>query len=103
MEEVKKENEKVSKKIVFEFESNNICIARKQKESKNEVLRYFLANIFHFDNEKINECENTMKEDGKRIVVVPYARDLAKSLVYRTTCYLNQKDDDNYTVYIKED
>lgn len=102
MEEVKKENENVSKKIQFEFEVSNICIARKEPDDTS-IFKDFLTHIFHFSNERVEECKHAMDEDGKRILVGPYARDVAKTLVYRTTCFLNERKDDNYTLYIKED
>lgn len=102
MEEVRKENENVSNKIVFEFEMSYICIAKKEDDDIN-LFRDFLHNIFHIEEEKINDYVEYLNEDGKRVVVGPYARDLAKSLVYRTSCYLNTAKDNNYVIYIKED
>lgn len=103
MEEVKKENENVSNKVVFEFEMSYISISRVGKDDTH-VCRDFLHNIFHMTDKKIDEYDNLLTEENKQILVGPYARDLAKSLVYRTTCYLSTLDKDtDYIVYIKED
>lgn len=105
MEEVRKENENVSKKIDFEFEMSYICIA-KHKNDDISLFRDFLHNIFHINENEINEYIGSFTEDAdiNSVLVGPYARDLAKSLVYRTTCYLNTtKINNSYVVYIKED
>jgi len=105
MNESKMEQESMIRELNFDFEKSTICIARKQAEEDNgaSILNHILFEIFHFEEERVTECVNNIQEDGKRILVGPYIRDVAKTLVYNVTCYLNSIHDDNYVVYIKED
>ena len=105
MNESKMEQKGMIRKLDFDFEKSSICIARKQAELDNgvSILNQMLFEIFHLEEEQATECVDKMQEDGKRVIVGPYIRDVAKTLVYQSTCYLASLNDDNYVVYIKEE
>lgn len=102
MNEVKMEQKGMVREIDFDFEKSTICIARKEAESTNEVLRHILTDILHLEDEKVSDTIKQM-DSNKRILVGTYIRDVAKSFVYGITCYLSSIDDDNYVAYIKDE
>lgn len=102
MNEAKMEQKGMVREIDFDFEKSTICIARKEAESGDEVLRHILSNILHLEDDKVDETVTQMS-DNKRILVGTYIRDVAKTFVYAITCYLKDIDDDNYVAYIKDE
>lgn len=105
MEAVKMENENKVKEFVFEFESNRVCIVRKESEpsKENEVFNKLMLEVFELSSDDtMKEYNNKMNEENK-VIMGPYARDVAKTLVYQTSCVLGTINDTNYMAYIKED
>lgn len=104
MEETTKRQDSILNTINFEFETRNICIATKSDELDPDIYAEILKQIFRYPSEVIEKAILDLKKEDKRVLIGPFATDVAKSFTYEATCLLARDAKfDDYVVYIKED
>lgn len=104
MEETTKKQDSILNTIDFEFETRNICIATRSGGLDPDIYAEILKHIFKYPDEVLEKAILELKKEEKRVLIGPFATDVAKSFTYEATCLLARDTKyDDYVVYIKED